>query len=205
MIKKAILKWLGIDSTIKCLEHEIEQPIVEHEEAKDCLVDYVLQTAKIQFVNEGGFMPKKATDGAAAYDLRVPEDCTIKPGRNVIPLNFRIKMPYGVQAMIEPRSGFSAKGFEVYSAYTTPDFSVTVFSEDGRFDCDEISGKIDSDYTGIVGAIVNNHTDYYLEVKKGTRIAQMTFTRVLSAEWAIVPEIEKTERGDGGFGSTGTK
>lgn len=63
-------------------------------------------------LEDGGIMPKKATPGSAAYDVYLPEDVVVEVGRKAVPLNFRIELPDGYEAMIEPRSGFSSKGME---------------------------------------------------------------------------------------------
>lgn len=176
----------------------------------------------------GARLPEKATKGAAAYDLYVAEDVIIRPGRSIISLGFAMEMPEGYEALIDPRSGFSSKGMEGYEvldiySYETPfgtiqgictsdtssaeltDCSVMKFValKPKRFDCDVIEGKIDSDYRDGVGVIVHNH-DMSFFVKKGTRIAQMTFHKVESVQWEEVEELSETDR-DGGFGSTGTK
>lgn len=162
---------------------------------------------KIKFkkLNEGARLPKKATEGSAAYDLYVAEDVIIKPGRQVIPLGFAMEMPEGIQALIDPRSGFSSKGMEglaiiVRSMEYIPT-EIFVSFKPKRFDCDVIEGKIDSDYRDGVGVIVHNHDCIFI-VKAGTRIAQMTFSKVESPVFEEVEELSESKR-DGGFGSTG--
>lgn len=147
---------------------------------------------KFKRIKVGAVMPTRATMGSAAYDLYAPEDIRIPSGRFIIPLGFAMEMPMGVQALIDPRSGFSAKGMQG-----------TFNSNVGRFDCDVIEGKIDSDYRGEVGAIVYNR-DVPFIMKRGTRLAQMTFQKVETVAWEEVEELSETDR-EGGFGSTGTK
>ena len=174
----------------------------------------------------GAILPKKATEGSAAYDLYVPEDVIIKPGRQIIPLGFAMEMEPGHEALVEPRSGFSSKGMEgylvlTYWQYRSPfgliegpvsletekpkDVRYKKFAaiEPERFDCDVIEGKIDSDYRKGVGVIVHNRDREFL-IKAGTRIAQMTFHKVETVEWEETDTLSETDR-DGGFGSTGTK
>lgn len=174
----------------------------------------------------GAILPKKATEGSAAYDLYVPEDIIIKSGRQIIPLGFAMEMKQGYEALIDPRSGFSSKGMEGYevlyiSILDTPFGTIESFAKDNkpedsseiiktytaldpeRFDCDVIEGKIDADYRDGVGVIVHNHGPEFL-VKAGTRIAQMTFHKVETVEWEETDTLSETNR-DGGFGSTGTK
>lgn len=164
---------------------------------------------KLKKLKQGARLPEKATAGSAAYDLYVPEDTVVKPGRCIVPLNFALEIPEGYEALIDARSGFSAKGMEGYECghATDPDdgSDVRVTKLDSeRFDCDVIEGKIDSDYRGNVGVIVHNRDRKTFMLKAGTRIAQMTFHKVETVSWKEVEELTETER-DGGFGSTGTK
>lgn len=147
-------------------------------------------------------MPQKATEGAAAYDLYCPIDTRIKRGRNVVPLGFRLQMPVGIQAQVEPRSGFSAKGMEGYPVYWENEYRIS--AEPCRMDADVITGKIDADYRGICGVIVNNHADREFILKAGTRFAQLTFQKVEAADFLVSQELDESERGEGGFGHSGT-
>lgn len=172
-------------------------------------------------------MPKKATAGSAAYDLFVPEDIIVNRGRQVIPLCFAMEMEQGYEALIDARSGFSAKGMEGYRIIKNYRFdhhfgslevpaikrypscegvtiNRSVSIEPERFDCDVIQGKIDSDYRHDVGVIIHNRSCYEFLLRAGTRIAQMTFVKVEDADWLEVDELSETDR-EGGFGSTGTK
>lgn len=170
----------------------------------------------------GAVLPKKATDGSAAYDLYVPEDIIIKPGRQVIPLGFAMEMEPGHEALIDPRSGFSSKGMEGYEILFVASINTHfgaihslakddaleimkkyVALEPERFDCDVIEGKIDGDYRDGVGVIVHNRDTRIFLIKAGTRIAQMTFHKVEDVEWEQVEELSESDR-KGGFGHTGT-
>ena len=154
---------------------------------------------KIKFkqLSELAFMPKKATEGAAAYDVYIPRNVIIRQGRQIIPLDFAIEIPYGYEVKIEPRSGFSSKGMEGVSVLAAYDGKTI-----GRFNCDVIQGKIDSDYRGCLGVIVNNQ-DCEFSMIRGTRIAQLTIYKVEDIEFEEVEELTETERGEGGYGSTG--
>lgn len=177
----------------------------------------------------GAVLPKKATEGSAAYDLYVPEDTTISKGRQIIPLGFAMEMEPGYQALVEPRSGFSSKGMEGYHAREEykvdfdPGFTRIMFADlplrktpeiksesktyianiPERFDCDVVVGKIDADYREGIGVIVNNRDHRTFVVKAGTRIAQLTFLQVETAEWEEADTLSETHR-EGGFGWTGT-
>lgn len=155
---------------------------------------------KIKKLSDQALLPKKATKGSAAYDLYIPEDVMVGHGRQIIKLKFAIEVPEGYEAKIEPRSGYSSKGMEGF---------IRVFDKNvpkeakKRFDCDVLVGKIDSDYRGEVGIIINNRGDFPFYLKRGQRIAQMTIYKVEDAEFVETEELSDTERGDGGFGHTG--
>lgn len=148
----------------------------------------------IKKLSNDAFVPVKATNGSAAYDLFAPCDMLIKPGRQVIDLRIAIELPLGYEAKIEPRSGYSAKGFAGAAA--------SDMEPDMRFDCDVIVGKIDSDYRGPVGVIVCNRDKAFF-VKRGQRIAQLTIYSVGIADFVECDELSDTERSVGGFGHTG--
>ena len=161
---------------------------------------------RIKKLKEGAMLPKKATAGAAAYDLYIPEETIVKHGRHIIPLGFAMEVPENYEALIDARSGFSSKGMEghhVMADRTVFGDQVYYRAEPSRYNCDVIQGKIDSDYRGCVGVIVNN-LDVPFMVKAGTRIAQLTFVKVASVSWDETDELSETDR-EGGFGSTGTK
>lgn len=166
---------------------------------------------KFKKLRPGAIIPKRATEGSAAYDLYVPEDFLVKRGRQIIPLNFAMEMENGYEALIDARSGFSAKGMEGYRVemlMTRNGYELVqvemVHTDSSRFDCDVIQGKIDADYRDGVGVIINNRSPYEFIIKAGTRIAQMTFHKVETVAWEEVEELSESGR-DGGFGSTGTR
>lgn len=191
-----------------------------------------IMKTKFKKLLPGAKLPKKATEGSAAYDLYVPEDVTIKPGRQIILLGFAMEMEPGYQALVEPRSGFSSKGMEGYHIQEehkvsfnpgyanlwwpnpnprreeTPEIirenKSYIAIEPERFDCDVVVGKIDADYREGIGVIVNNRDKRTFMVKAKTRIAQLTFLKVETVEWEETDTLSETDR-DGGFGSTGTK
>lgn len=149
---------------------------------------------KIKLLSESAVVPKRATSGSAAYDVYAPADILVHHGRNVIMLGFAIELPVGFEAKIEPRSGYSSKGF---AGFATADSDA-----ENRYDCDVIVGKIDSDYRGDVGVIVYNRDNYPFVIKRGQRIAQLTIYRVEDAEFTECEELGETRRGGGGFGHT---
>ena len=159
----------------------------------------------------GGIMPKKAHPSDAAFDLYVPKDVVLQHGRQIIDLKFSIELPIGYAATIQPRSGFSSKGIEVEEHFCPfegceDDISIV------RINGDVLRGLVDSGYRGNVGVILNivqmgcgYNDEYYHVLKKGTRIAQMQIIEVPQVELVEVEELSDTDRGEGGFGHTGTK
>lgn len=163
---------------------------------------------KVKIKLNGGIMPKKATEGAAAFDLYVPEDVVLKNGRQIIDMKFSLELPHGYAATIQPRSGFSAKGLEATKVFIDGSFSAD--AESGvRVDGDVIRGLVDEDYRGSVGVIVKAsikaHPYEKMVIKKGTRIAQMQIVEVPQVDLVEVEELSETDRGEGGFGHTGTR
>lgn len=150
----------------------------------------------------GGKMPLKATAGSAAYDVFTPYDYTVQRGRQVLPLEFAVEIPCGYEMKIEPRSGFASKGIEGCIKQVVEQGRVVRTIGHDRYDCDVLTGKIDSDYRGVVGVILNNHGRPFL-IPKGTRIAQMTIYKVEQADFEAVTSLSSTDRADGGFGHTG--
>ena len=143
---------------------------------------------KIKIVNTGiQPLPEYATPQSAGMDLRANIDGPIllKPlDRKLIPTGLRIALPEGYEAQIRPRSGLAIK------------HGIT---------CLNTPGTIDSDYRGDVGVeLVNlSHDDYV--VQPGEHIAQMIINKFEQAELELVDELDKTERGEGGFGHSGMK
>lgn len=133
-------------------------------------------------------LPEKKTDGAAGYDLYVPDNTLIRKGRNLIKLGIAIQMPSNMKAIIKPRSGFSLKG---------------IIGVDGKYhDADVLDGVIDCDYTGCIGVVVKSFEKepFYIAAKE--RIAQLLFSNYIEVEFVEVESLDSTDRGDGGFGST---
>ena len=148
-----------------------------------------METIKIKRLSEEALLPVKATEGAACFDLYVPRETAIQKGRNVIPLDIAIELPRGTYAEIRPRSGFSAKGFEDVHGC--------------RRDADVLHGCIDEDFRGNIGVIVRSE-DFFV-IAKGTRIAQMLIGEYRQCELVEAESLSSTDRGENGFGSTGTK
>ena len=132
-------------------------------------------------------LPAYETVGAAGADLRanLPDrsSLTLVPGaRALVPTGLRLDIPQGYEVQIRPRSGLALK-----HGITLPNSP----------------GTIDSDYRGPLGVIVMNAGEADFTIKHGDRIAQMVVAPVLQAQFTLVRALSETERGSGGFGSTG--
>lgn len=153
--------------------------------------------AKIK-LEEGGILPEKASAQSAGYDLFCPHDFVLRPGRQIIPLNFRIEMREGMKSDIRPRSGNSAKGFKVMFRDTDG------IDHEVRVDADVLLGTIDADYRDIVGVILKvndprtENGRFY--IPKGWSIAQMVFSRVPHIAMQQVDELDMTNDRGGGYG-----
>lgn len=139
------------------------------------------------------FIPEYKTVGSAGCDIKAnipPDDTgrrvvTVMPNQvECIDAGFKIVIPYGWEAQIRPRSGLSLKGLQVTNS----------------------PGTIDSDYLGRIKVIVSNTSKNIINIEHGQRFAQMLIKPVWRINWIACDEINATtERGDGGFGSTGSE
>lgn len=154
--------------------------------------------------------PKPADKTSIGYDLYVPRGIFIEPhSRTIVPTNVSLNLPLCVEAKVEPRSGFSAKGMEGYGSRKVWKriFGIIPwrFTETGvmRFNADVINGKIDPGYKGNIGVIIKNDDDRGFILKEGTRVAQLTFYRTLHPRFKVVEELSCND-GGGGFGHSGS-
>jgi dUTP pyrophosphatase len=136
---------------------------------------------------EGLALPAYETAGSAGMDIRaaVPADkpLVIKPGkRALVPTGFVFEIPPGYEVQVRPRSGLALKN------------GVT---------CLNTPGTVDSDYRGEVQVLLINHGQAPFVIKRGDRIAQMVVAPVTQIAWNVVEQLDQTERGSGGYGSTG--
>lgn len=159
---------------------------------------------KIKKINFNARLPRKATEQSIGYDLYIPEDVMIMGRRQVIPIGLSLEMPEGIEAKIEARSGYSAKGIEGYQIVSDKSITDAVYmriDKAERFNADVLTGKIDPDYRGEVGIIIrNNEPNNKFLIKGGTRLAQMTFYKTEDAMFREVEMLTETERADGGYG-----
>ncbi len=161
---------------------------------------------KVMLANVLAYIPKKSDEGAAAYDLAAPMTERLKYGRQIIDLGFKMELPHGYGANIQPRSGFSAKGFEVT---LVPRFCLPFLHvHTKRVDADVILGLVDENYRGNVGVIIKSRYRsifYKAYIARGTRIAQMRISSVPQSEIIQTEELDMSNNRGGGFGHSGTK
>ena len=132
---------------------------------------------------EGLPLPAYATEHAAGLDVTAAEELVLQPGqRHAVATGFAIAIPEGFEVQVRPRSGLALK------------HGIT---------CLNTPGTIDSDYRGEVRVILANLGTEPFEVRRGERIAQLVPAPVLQAAFVEVEQLPETERGTGGFGSTG--
>lgn len=154
-------------------------------------------------------MPSKASAYAAAYDLYCPCNIELKGGRQVIDLGFSMELPHGKAAVIQPRSGFSARGMLVHAIVRRCWFLfLGIFSREKRIDADVLIGLVDEDYRGHIGVLVNSRYRCFFRkavIPQGTRIAQMRIVDVPDTVLVESEELDMTNDRGGGFGHTGAK
>lgn len=128
-------------------------------------------------------LPAYATAGAAGMDVVSAEAVTIDPGaRHAVATGLALAIPEGYEIQVRPRSGLALK-----HGITVPN----------------TPGTIDSDYRGELKVILINHGAEPFVIARGDRVAQLVLAPVVQAVWDEVDELDATERGEGGFGSTG--
>ena len=141
----------------------------------------------IKYLNESKdlYRLEKATKGSAGFDLlaSINDSLEIDAGKSLlVPCGFSLQMPNNFEAQVRPRSGLALKN------------SVTVLNT---------PGTIDSDYRGEVCVILINHGKISFEIRRGMRIAQIIFKETPEVNLVEVDKLDDTNRGSGGFGSTG--
>jgi dUTP pyrophosphatase len=130
-------------------------------------------------------VPAYETADSAGLDLRanLAEPVTLSPGARVlIPTGLRLEIPSGYEGQVRPRSGLALKQ------------GLTVLNS---------PGTIDADYRGDVGVILVNLSEQDQRIEHGDRVAQLVFAPVIQAQWVEVETLGESDRGAGGFGSTG--
>ena len=140
---------------------------------------------EVKVINKSGYeLPMYKTEGSAGMDLVSTISTVLPPlSRGVVPTGIYVEIPKGYELQIRPRSGTAAQ------------VGLTVLNS---------PGTIDSDYRGEIGVILyNSSPKTTISIDKGQRIAQAVLAQYERIEWVEVDQLDETERGAGGFGSTG--
>ena len=159
---------------------------------------------RVKRLNADATLPQRQSPGAAGYDLFSAEDCVVEArGKQLVHTKLAIELPQGFSSLaffppisfpiahlflwhpgtygrIAPRSSLAWKGF-----------------------IDVGAGVIDGDYRGEVGVVLFNHSEKYFAIAKGDRVAQLILERILTPPVLEVTELSDSDRGEGGYGSTG--
>ena len=143
---------------------------------------------QLPIINESPFdLPTYATISSAGLDLKAVLDAPISMApleRKIIGTGLKIALPEGYEAQVRPRSGLAAK------------HGITVLNA---------PGTIDADYRGEIGVILVNLSNDSFTIQPGERIAQLVVAQYTQVSWQPTTNLEETDRGEGGFGSTGKK
>ncbi len=155
---------------------------------KEMYDDSITFDFKVQRIVENAVLPKYVFSQDSGFDLHSTEDVNIGPfGRELVPTGLRVKIPENCELQVRPKSGLAInKGLTVLN---TP-------------------GTVDNGYTGEIKVIVFNTNNFEVKIEKGSKVAQGVICPVFYGQFIKVVEvedIEKTDRGDNGFGSTGLK
>lgn len=143
---------------------------------------------QLPIINESPYdLPTYATVSSAGLDLKAVLDASITLApleRKIIGTGLKIALPEGYEAQVRPRSGLAAK------------YGITVLNA---------PGTIDADYRGEIGVILVNLSNDAFTIQPGERIAQLVVAQYSQVSWQPTINLEETDRGEGGFGSTGKK
>lgn len=147
----------------------------------------MLSTITVKVINTSeNSLPAYATPGSAGADIRanIAEVLSLQPmERKLIPTGLFLEIPAGYEIQVRPRSGLAVKK---------------------GLTCLNSPGTVDSDYRGEIKVLIINLSGEVQQIEPAERIAQMVLTKVEQATFNAVQQLEETQRGDGGFGHTGT-
>jgi len=142
-----------------------------------------MESIRVSKLSADATIPTRGSPCAAGCDLYASETCVIPAfGKGLIKTDIAMALPYGYYGRVAPRSGMAWKKHTDIGA-----------------------GVIDSDYRGPIGVVMFNHGETDVVIEKQDRVAQLIVEKISMTEWKEVPhsELESTDRGEGGYGSTG--
>lgn len=178
------------DKMMKQMEHLLDSETINKmiSEKQEEIRKMINKPINVKVVNKSSNpLPEYATEGSAGMDLsaNTTEDIVLNPfERKMIPTGIYIQLPERYEAQIRPRSGLAIK------------YGISIIN---------CVGTIDSDYRGEICVLLVNLSNDPFTIHNGDRIAQMIINKYETCEWILVDELNETERGDGGYGSTGIK
>ena len=165
---------------------------------------------------EDAIIPRKSKKGDAGFDLFTLDDCIIdKHETIVIPTGISVQLEQNQEASVRPRSGITLKGLEGAKKINNeliPNSDGISYWEDKEYEIlfnnpyiRVIIGTLDSNYRGDIGIIVYNQENYKVKIPAKTKLAQMVISLISTDDVIIVDELDESERGNKGFGSSGVK
>lgn len=162
---------------------------------------------KVERMCEDAIIPKYAHPTDSGFDLYTCEDSKVRSGEKAIlktGLKFEIPQGWGIQ--LKNKSGVTIKGCPVYDIQFTPIYDVIKEDKGSRADITVYEGTIDMNYRGEIGIMIKNETHKDIYIPKHTKIAQGVLREIFQCEFEEIDKVDtNTDRGEGGYGSTGTK
>lgn len=161
---------------------------------------------KVERLHDDVVIPEFAHATDSGFDIFTYQDKYIKPKETVIiPTGLKFEIPEGWGIQIKNKSGITVKGVPVYTIKQDENKNTVLIDEGKREYITVYEGTIDMNYRGEIGVMVKNDNDYEIVIPKHTKIAQGVLRQVYSCIFEEVESIDtKTDRGEGGYGSTGT-
>ena len=157
---------------------------------------------KVKMLNDHAVVPEFAHATDSGADLYTCEPLRLKPGeKGIAKTGIAIALPKGFGATIRNKSGNTVKG--VLVDVLEPDFEGGYNVYANRVDITVYLGTIDNAYRGEVGIMVKNESKHVVEIPRGTKLAQLVLEKIYHENFKVVDDLDETDRGKGGFGSTG--
>ena len=157
---------------------------------------------KVKKLHENAIVPVFAHPTDSGADLFTCEDLKLSPyGKGIAPTGIAIQLPEGFGATIRNKSGNTVNGIncKVNMQNLSGSFDEMLM----KIDIQVLLGTIDNAYRGELGIMVKNNSHFYVEIPKGTKLAQLVLEKIYQEQFEVVDELDDSDRGEGGFGSTG--
>lgn len=162
----------------------------------------------VKKLHKDAVIPKYAHDTDTGFDLFTVEDLWLEPhGKGIAKTGLAFELPQGWGVQVRNKSGMTIKGVPAFTNSFEWDDVHKIFKEDVCYDREDVTvylGTIDESYRGEIGIMVKNEEDYPVVIPKGTKLAQGVLEKVYHCDFVEVEDLSKTDRGEGGYGSTGS-